>query len=793
MTPEHFERVSELFERALALTGDERAQFVAALVDEPPGVVAELNSLLVAHEQTGHVLFDRPGDEIAAGLAEASIGLPAPTRIGPWRIERELGRGGMGIVYLARRDDGQFDQQAALKLVRAGIDSDETRARFVFERQLLARLRHPAIATLLDGGIADDGRPYFVLEYIDGEPLFDYCDRHALPLERRLRLFIRICDAVQYAHQSLVVHRDLKPSNILVTDDGEPRLLDFGIAKLLDVDAAAGEVPQTRAGHGLLTPEYGAPEQLSGEPVTTSADVYALGVILYELVSGTRPYEFSNRSAGAFYEALVRTDPLRPSANVVRRAEHAGSAARLRATTIQKLARSLRGDLDVIAMTAMAKQPQRRYPSAGALGDDVRRYLDERPIRARADSAGYRLAKFLRRHTVAASAVVVVALSLVTGLAATVWQARIAAREAVKAESITAFLLEILESADPDLAQGRDLTVRELVDDAVVRLDEAAEDGRLADPVVEATIRSTLGTTLRALGQYDAAVTQFDRALGLSDPGAAWPDAQTLRLHSDLGAAHFDAGRIDAAETHYRIVLDRGPAVVGDEHLLLLETRIRFAGIPFRRGDLAQAERLLRDSATVASRTLGPDHPQTLTARSNLAASVARQGRFDEAAVLLRESLHGLRRQHGDADRLTLVARDNLANIELHLGNFAKSVELNEKNVALRRDLLDANHPAMLESIGRLAGAYHAAGRLDDAKRLFDEVVPATRERLGEHHPNTLLVRGNEALLRADLGEREAALGDLEVVVGAMAESLGADHPLTAAMRDEMLAIVESR
>ncbi len=789
MNPSEWERISELFERATECPPNERDTFFRSLTDEPPSVIAELRALLETHDQAtlqtlDHVLGDAVG-EIARDVAVGQSVLPE--HIGPYRIVREVGRGGMGVVYLAQRDDGQFEQDVALKVVRQGMDTDEVRQRFVFERQVLAKLQHPGIANLLDGGIDEQGRPYFALEYIDGRPLLNYCDEQALSVDQRLRMFMRVCDAVQYAHQALIVHRDLKPSNILVTKSGEPRLLDFGIAKLLETSTMVRDTPLTEVGMSLLTPEYGAPEQLRGDPVTTAADVYALGVILYELLSGRRPYEFDNRSPVAIYEALVKTTPQLPSTSVMREPSTVTNVAQNRGTTAPRLRRRLQGDLDVIAMTAMAKDPGRRYESAGALATDIRNFLDQRAINARAESLSYRISKFFQRHTLAAVSGLVVVATLIGGLSFAAWQGRIASREGAKADAVSTFLVDMLASADPDNAKGNDLTVRELVDAAVLKLDE---DDAIADPEVEATLRGTLGSTLRGIGRYEEAATQYQRAVTLTKSGA-----DHIQMKSDLGATYFDAGQLDEAQAVYQEVLDASASELGDAHPVSQQAKLRYAGIHFRRGDLAAAEVLLKDVVSARIQSLGPDHIDTLTAQSNLATTVAQLGRNEEAAPILRDVVERFVRLRGERDRRSLFAMSNLGNSEAALGNLDKALEWNSRTVAIRRELLEVDHPELLADMVRLAGVYHQMDRQNEAQALFEEVIPLSEKRLGKDNAWTLLAIGNYAALRADMGQTQEAITTLRRVVAGISEQLGSEHPWTLGFQeelDERLASVRS-
>ncbi|MEL7361459.1 MAG: serine/threonine-protein kinase, partial [Bacteroidota bacterium] len=429
MTPERWTEIQTLFEAALEHSPEERTTFLAAAAPDPT-LRREVEALLAADEQAGPL--DALQDDLEP-LASGWRAAPSEERVGPYRLVRELGRGGMGTVWLAERavDDAnaQFEQQVALKLLPGPPSSEQIR-RFLAERQVLARLQHRHIARLLDGGVTERGRPYFALEVVDGQPITTYCDQHDLDIEARLQLFLQVCDAVQYAHQNLVVHRDLKPSNILVTTnaEGQPsaKLLDFGIAKLLDGPRPSlGAVTQT--GQRMMTPAYAAPEQVRGEAVTTATDVYALGVVLYELLAGQRPYEVTNLIPSQVERLICETMPARPSTVVLDADTETPRAASRRGR--------LTGDLDVIVMKALRKEPEARYDSAAQLRDDLARHLAALPISARPSTVGYRVRSFVRRHRLGVGAAALVVLALVLGLATTLWQAQRAANEAEAAQA----------------------------------------------------------------------------------------------------------------------------------------------------------------------------------------------------------------------------------------------------------------------------------------------------------------------------------------------------------------------
>jgi non-specific serine/threonine protein kinase/serine/threonine-protein kinase len=421
MTPEDsqgsptWNRVHDLFHQALELDAAARDALLRRAAEEDPGVAAQVRSLLDSHEKAGGFLDRSPLSFLSGGEAPGD-------KLGPYRVLEEIGRGGMGVVFRAVREDEHFSKEVAIKLIDPGMRSEGVLKRFRDERQILAMLDHPHIARLIDGGSAPDGSPYLVMEYVAGKPLLQYCDEKRLGIDERLGLFLTVCDAVQFAHQRLVVHRDLKSDNILVTEDGSPRLLDFGIAKLTSREAGDVPVTATAPMQRMLTPDYASPEQVRGELVTVASDVYSLGVVLYELLTGARPLRFETRTPEEILRVVAQEDPKPPSAVIARASE----TAPLRGETPTRLRRHLAGDLDYITLKALEKDPARRYGSADQLARDIRRYLDKLPVLARGRTTAYLFSRLVRRHRIAVITGTIVALSLLAGLVGTTWQAHVA-------------------------------------------------------------------------------------------------------------------------------------------------------------------------------------------------------------------------------------------------------------------------------------------------------------------------------------------------------------------------------
>jgi serine/threonine-protein kinase len=490
---ERWRQACAVFDAALELPKDAQARYVADACGGD-GRLRLLVEELLESEGKADGFMAAPAVEHAAPLIaemiepateEASV---VPLTVGRYLLLGKLGEGGMASVHLARRSDGQFEQQVAVKLLKQGVYGEEGRRRFLQERQILARLQHPGIARLLDGGVTDDGTPFFVMERVEGLPVTAYCDENRLSVESRLRVFLEICEAAQYAYRNLVVHRDLKPSNILVDTTGRVKLLDFGIAKLL-AEGAEEQAAATRTTLRVMTPEYAAPEQVRGDPVTTATDVYSLGVLLYELLAGERPYRLARRAPGELERAILDQDPSRPSD----RATAHGSRPEA-----GRLGRRLRGDLDRIALMALQKEPERRYPSAEALANDIHRHLAGLPVAARGDAFAYRARKFLRRHTVGVVAAALVLLSLLGGLFAATWQARRAQREASKAAAVKDFLGSLFSASDPSEARGRERTARDLLDEGARRIETDLQD----QPEVQSEVTRLIANVYHQLGEY---------------------------------------------------------------------------------------------------------------------------------------------------------------------------------------------------------------------------------------------------------------------------------------------------
>jgi eukaryotic-like serine/threonine-protein kinase len=787
--------VKTVFTEALEREPGKRDTFLAERCSGDTALLDEVRSLLRAHEEAGRFIETPVG---AAILPHASELASPGAMIGAYRIVREIGRGGMGTVYLAARADGAFQKEVALKIVRRGLDTEEILERFKHERQTLASLDHPNIARLLDGGTTSGGSPFFVMEHVDGTPIDRYCDERNLKIADRLALFHTLAMVVHAAHRNLVVHRDLKPDNVLVTADGDLKLLDFGIAKVLAPRSASAL--ETSGARRLMTPDYASPEQILGWPITTATDVFSLGVLLYELLTGRRPFRRPVTGHGSIEREICERTPARPSAAVLlpletvrpdgtQEAVAPEVVSSRRGSSPSALRRQLAGDLDAVVDMALRKEPELRYGSAEQLAEDVLRHAAGLPVVAR-KSAAYRAARFVRRNAAAVAAAAVLLAVLAAGVAGVAWQARVAAVErdratlaADKARQISSFLEDMLRSPDPE-KQGRNVTVVDTLDRAARRLD--SETG--LHPEVVAGVRRALGVTYGALGVYDAAEAQLRAAVALmsSDPAVARADlaeteialagillsagdlagAEALYRHAletcdalglkddlrrgdalnGLGIILNKRGDEEGAESHYREALEIRRRGVGEDDVLVAESLNNLAVVMHARNDFAEAERLYKESLAIVRRARGDDHPGVPTALTNLGSVMSSLGRPEEGERLYREALSIRRSLLGDDHPDFAFTMYALADTLLELKRYGEAVEMSRDVLGRRSPSLPADHPVMAAAWLVLGKALLQQGAVRDAEAAIREGLNLRRTFLPEGH--WLLASAEVALAR---------------------------------------------
>ena len=794
--PALWARVERLLDDLLELEPAERARALERLAVEQPELRGPLEALMRADSSDPGVLEAGVGP-LAAGLLEAGPGDPPEESEFPqverYRIVRFLGRGGMGTVWLAERTDGHFGRAVALKVLKRGLDSDEIRRRFLLEREILARLEHPGIARLLDGGVVQDGRPYFAMEFIEGRPLTSHADALRLDLRQRLRLFEDVCEAVSHAQHQLIVHRDLKPSNILVTAEGQVKLLDFGIAKLLAESDLGSESPGlTRAGQVLLTPEYAAPEQLRGEPVTMATDVFALGVILYELLSGRHPFPRGSSFARLAGHASEPEPLAAPAARSRSRAaaESASTTAEAiasaRGTLPGPLRRLLRGDLSIIVDKALRPEPGARYASAATLLEDLRRFRTGRPLHARPATLGYRARKYVRRHRVAVGAATAAFLALGIGLVGTIWQARAARRQAVRATAVTEFLSGLFEGSDPDAGVGSDPTARDLLARGAARIDSDLG----GQPELQAELFRLIGRLYDKLGDYDSALPLLGRALEIRE--RLFPPGHPLRRESllDLGSAHLQAMHLEVADSllHLAVPHFSSPTARDSSWSTLLNN---LAVLENRLGHEAEAESLYREALRVDRSIHGDEHVEVATDLSNLTSLLTSSGKLEEAESTGREALAMRRRLHPAGHTSIPYALHNLAFVIRKEGRIAEADSIYRECIERRRRVYPAGHPALAQTLRERASIRSQQGDYATADTLLREAAAMCARFLGEEHPDYALTLNELALVSFRRRDLAGAATGFARAAELLERSLPAGHPTLMTVQGNLAGTLE--
>ncbi|MEO6709590.1 MAG: serine/threonine-protein kinase, partial [Planctomycetota bacterium] len=746
-------RVRSILERAMDVGGGELEALLTRECGGDGELRGEVESLLAVESRAG-ALQPPPRSDLAQAMADPNLG----RRIGAYTIERVLGTGGMGVVYLAHRSGADFEQRVALKLIKRGMDTDDILRQFRRERAVLAGLEHPSIARLYDGGATEDGLPWFAMEYIEGRPIHAWCDEHGLGVRARIELFISVCSAVSHAHQRLIVHRDLKPSNILVAKDGTVRLLDFGIAKVLASDAAE-ETVHTLAEQRRLTPDYASPEQLRGEVVSTATDVYSLGVVLYEVLSGEKPFHGT--------PITERGTPVRPSTSAAAALAQDGGAKARRPS-------DLRGDLDTITLTALAPEQAQRYASVEALELDLRRHQQGLPIQARPATAGYLARKFIGRNRLAVAATTAIFASLLCGLAfarsgylealrqrGVAEKRRVTAeKESRRANSVLKLTRDMLGNASPHDARARDYTLRELLDEFDARLDGE----NVEEPEVEASVREIMSRTYRELGMLDKAQHHMDRAFALLPGAREANDETSLVLECDAIDLLHDQGEYVKAEAECTRVLDRLEHFDPTNYavITLLSSRGDFRSHLDR---LDEAEVDLRAALAALTKRQPVDFGQHIRCLQLLVGTLERKRSIVEAMALASDALELARSHTGNHSEATATALNNLGHVAMNGGEYDKAELALRESLAIERELREGEHSGLAPILANLGTTLRQRGDYAGAEPLAREAVEVARKTLGPRHPS----------LAADLSSLGSLLqlkGDYEAAETAMTEAL---------------------
>lgn len=734
MTPQRWQQLKPLIESALERDPRARSEFLDEACAGDPVLRAEAEAYVHAHDRDPDFIESPAMQAVAPRqtiIPPPALDFAPGQMVGPYRIISQIAAGGMGAVFLAIRADDAYQKQVAVKVIRRDpLTTPRQRAellrRFRTERQTLADLDHPNIARLFDGGQTDDGTPYLVMEYIEGHTIDRFCDERKLNTAQRLDLFRGVCEAVNFAHQKLVIHRDLKPGNILVTETGIPKLLDFGLAKLLDADSSALAHQLTVTGAQPMTPAYASPEQIRGKPVSTATDVYSLGVILFELLTGHRPYPIANQPIHEIARRICEDEPERPSTKISRiesiDVPDGGPAATITPESVSKtrdgkperLRRRLRGDVDTIVLKALQKEPARRYASVEQFGEDIRRHLAGEPVAARPATAGYRTAKFVRRHKLGVSAATLLAVSLVGGIVSTTLQTREARRQLRRAEQLNSILRDLFKASEPDGDAPRVQDKPQVVLDRVLKNGLQEVQNLQGDPELQARLQNTLGVVNYHLGRFD----------------------QALELQ--------------------RAALATRQEVLGDANRNTIVSMINLAEVRIQLDQWSEAEQLLRRALELADSVPDLDPRSKLAAQHNLARVLRKLNRLDDADQYFRAALVAAAAL-GERDPATLAVMNSYGGCLREQNRLPEAEQMLSRAVQLRSETLGQDHAATLSSLSNLAWVRNAMGKRDEALASYRELYESSNRALGPDDPKSLAVANNYAFCLMRAGKPEEA------------------------------------
>lgn len=728
----HWKRLEDIFHAALELEPSRRTAFLDTACGDDVVLRNEAQQLLASSEQTWGFLEKR----VQSAAEQVTLAAqPIGERFGDYKIVELLGQGGMGRVYLASRADELYEQQVAIKVVQSG--SRDLLLRFTVERQILANLVHPNIARLLDAGITSSGSPYLVMEHIRGVAIDRYAESRQLAMPDRLRLFQKVCAAVEYAHRNLIIHRDIKPANILVTDDGVPKLLDFGIAKLLE-ENKPNDPRLTMESDRLLTPEFASPEQVRGEQVTTATDVYALGVLLYVLLTGSPPFKLSDRTPFEAAQIICNQVPTRPSILLSERAH-----------TVSPL----RGDLDNIVLKALRKEPELRYSSVQAFSDDVQRFLDGYPVHASTGAWSYRARKFVSRHrTAVIVAALMVGAVLSFAIGATILGSR-ARRAREISERERGFLTSLLAASTPEASRGKPFMVRDLLDQGAKRIDELS-----SEPEVQAAMLDTVGNSYLSLGLYDQASANLHRAYEIRKRVLGDDNLDVASTEMALGTLVESQGKYKEAESFFRAGLKVRQKLLGSRDPLVGKSLALVGESLYFESANIEAEQNLRAALPLVA----PESEPGRDARNYLALVLERKGQFDEAVRLLREATESTLRIEGGDSPDYVTCLHNLAGALSDIGNLSEAEKTETQVLEIRRRVSGKDHPDVGYSLNNLGWFYLEAGDWVHAEPLLREGLDLGRKALGDKHPRVAGSLNNLGRVFHEKGNFAEALKDYE-------------------------------
>jgi serine/threonine-protein kinase len=780
MSEEKWQKLKEVFQDALDVPTIERLEFVRSKTAGDDELFDKVKNLLDAYEEADDFI-EKPTVSVSHFVSDTPKFSLIGQQIGSYKIESEIGRGGMGAVYLAKRADKEFDKKVAIKLIKRGLDTDEIIKRFRNERQILAGFDHPNITRLIDGGATQDGLPYLVMDYVKGEPLTKYCQRRNLSINERLKLFLKVCSAVRYAHQNLIIHRDLKPSNVLVTKDGVPKLLDFGIAKLIADDT--NDETQSNTMLHVMTPEYASPEQIQGKPITTSTDVYSLGVVLYELLTGERPFRVKSKNAEEISKIITDSDPLKPSDVLTKGEKKLEQSVDGRKRVISTSSRiafaasQLRGDLDNIILMAMRKEPTRRYESVEQFAGDIQRYLSGLPVIAQEDTFIYRASKFVGRNKTGVAAGIGVAASLIAGIISTSRQSRIAKRErdtarreAHKAERINQFLQKTLSSADPS-EHGKDTTVLQALQFAAEQIESEFAD----QPEIQADLKTTIGKTYLNLEQVAKAEPHLLSAWEIRRKVLPENSEEIALSLNNLGLLHRIKGDFPTAETLFHRSLKILHEIYGEKHLLIAEVLENLGFLSILQGKHEEALKIYYKELAMLNGLKGRNHPATTRTLSRLADCFGIMGNYKGAEKLSRQALKIIETHYPKTHPDVIEVTAGLANTLLRT-NQTEAENLLYELLQTREKVFSKESPQYAWTLYNLAFLMNIQQRFDEGQKFAERIIALRNKSINEEHPVISAALQMSAIAFMGMGNPEKAEPLLRESLILRQNTLSADH-----------------
>ncbi|GGD76267.1 serine/threonine-protein kinase [Lacimicrobium alkaliphilum] len=775
-------RMDALFHDALSLPPSQRKAFVKKHCADAPELYEEVMGLLE------HAELNTDLNEIVSVVAEDLLRNDQRLQgkqLGPYKLTRFIDRGGMGVVYQAERADDQYQKRVAIKLMRKAFSTGFSSQRFKQERQNLANLEHANIARLIDGGSTEEGLPYLVMEYIDGKPLHQYCEHKGLSLSQRLRLFRKICVAVNYAHQQLIVHCDLKMSNILVDSEGEPKLLDFGISRLLsevEEQQATGANPQDQQ---MYTLRYSSPEQIEGGPITTATDVYALGVILFELMTGSQPYAADENDVAAYRQAILTLAPSIPSASVMEN-------GRINGKSSYRHRRFIRKELDSIVLKALQKSPEQRYPSVAALIQDIDDFVGIRPVSAYSASAWYVFSKFLRRNSISATLSVILLLSL-TGFMQTILsknQQVMAQRD--RAEAVLGFIREMFEEISPERAQGQEITVKQILDQASESIADQESPDTKSNPLVESIIHKTVGRIYLSLGDIASAQTHLDRALKLMEGHQLNDNKEYLSLLQEVSRMMAMQFRHDSRHEINLRALGLSRKLHGENSAITLGMRSNIASGLQMKGEFAKAAQMFESILADRREILGEMHPDTQASVNQLGITYHWMGEYAKAEKYYRLCIEGMTEVRGEHHPDTIRCISHLGSVLESSGQYQQAAPVINRHIDLASQILGPYHPETLRSMHNLADTYRGLARFDESETLFRQTLDLRIQKLGEEHIETLQTKMKLARLLRQLGRYQEAMPLVGEAMESKQRQLGFGHPDTLRVAQQQAELLEA-